>query len=211
MPDNADSRSIRGNGYRHCEIFIQKKESIFVCSFHFRSKKPTDDLQVNMPDPIWKLFGYGRLWSQNLAGSYIPDPHPIRFRSSKEGPDHIVQNRAGSDLDGPVRFWPNASGPEASQSARITGPGSSRTQPARYQFPTLRLLVAFFHTRPCMITLRKTRPDPTWFWLTGTYFGQTDPVRKQAGVQESSGPLLANAAEPIRIGCESDAARLPSI
>ena len=54
-------------------------------------------------------------------------PYPIRFRSSKEGPDHTEQNRAGSD---PVRFWPNASGPEASRCARLIGPGSSRTQPA---------------------------------------------------------------------------------
>ena len=33
-----------------------------------------------------------------------------------------------------------------------------------------------------------------------------DPVRKQAGVQEPSGPLLANASQLIRIGCESDLA-----
>ena len=39
-------------------------------------------------------------------------------------------------------------------------------------------------------------------------FGQTDPVQKQAGVQESSGPLLANAFKPIRTGCESDPAFL---
>ena len=31
-------------------------------------------------------------------------PHPFRFRSSKEGPDHIVLNRSRSDLDGLVRF-----------------------------------------------------------------------------------------------------------
>ena len=77
-----------------------------------------------------------------------------------------MQIRAGTDLDGPVRFWPNASGPEASQCARLIGHGSGGTQPAGYQFPTLRLLVAFFHTRPCMVKLRKTSPDPTWFWLT---------------------------------------------
>ena len=39
-------------------------------------------------------------------------------------------------------------------------------------------------------------------------FGQTDPVRKQAGVQESSGPLLANASKLIRTGCKSDPACL---
>ena len=52
-------------------------------------------------------------------------PHPILFRSSKEGPDHTVQNRAGFD---PVRFWPNASSPEASRCSRLIGPGSSRIQ-----------------------------------------------------------------------------------
>ena len=40
-------------------------------------------------------------------------PHLIRFLSSKEGPDHIVQNQSGSDLDYLVRFWPIASGLEA--------------------------------------------------------------------------------------------------
>ena len=54
--------------------------------------------------------------------------------------DHTVQNRPGSDLDGLVRVWPNASG-----------------------------------------------LDPIWIALSG--FGQTHPVWKQAGMQESSGPV----------------------
>ena len=54
--------------------------------------------------------------------------HPtsrIRFSSvfSKEGMDHIVQIRPGSDLDGMVRVWPNTSGLEASRCAGIIGPG----------------------------------------------------------------------------------------
>ena len=40
------------------------------------------------------------------AGSNFP--HLIRFHFSKEGLDNIVQNRPGSDLDGLVRFGPNA-------------------------------------------------------------------------------------------------------
>ena len=36
--------------------------------------------------------------------------------------------------------------------------------------------------------------------MTVSGFGQTDPVRKLASVKESSGPLLANASELIRIG-----------
>ena len=62
--------------------------------------------------------------------------HPVRFHSCKASPDHIAQNRSGSDPDGLVRFWPNGSGPEASRCARIIGPGSAA---ARYQFPTFRL------------------------------------------------------------------------
>ena len=37
--------------------------------------------------------------------------YPIRFRSSKDGLDQIVQNWPESDLGGLVRFWPNGSGP----------------------------------------------------------------------------------------------------
>ena len=66
---------------------------------------------VNKPDLIRKRFGYGQLWplwppsNRNRAGSDFP--HPIWFRFSKESPDHIVQNRPGSDPHGLVRFWPN--------------------------------------------------------------------------------------------------------
>jgi len=48
--------------------------------------------------------------------------HPIQLHSSEEGPDQHVENWHGSDLDGLVRFWPNTSGPEASQCARIIKP-----------------------------------------------------------------------------------------
>ena len=94
------------------------------------------------------------------AGSDFP--HLIRFRSSKEGPDHIVQNRPGSDLNGLVRFGPNASGPEAVLYARIIGPGTGRTQldlPATSS--RLSDSVVFFHRRP--ESLLKTCPDPIGF------------------------------------------------
>ena len=42
---------------------------------------------------------------------------------SKEGMDHTVQNRPGSDLGGLVRVWPNTSVPEASRFAGIIGTG----------------------------------------------------------------------------------------
>ena len=104
------------------------------------------------------------------------------------------------NLDGLVRVWPNASGLEASRCARIIGPRYGRTQPKRYQFVTFRLGCVLPQT--VRIILCKTSLDPIWFWLTVSSFGQKDPVRKQAGVLESSGPVLANASEPIRTGCE---------
>ena len=55
------------------------------------------------------------------AGSDFP--HPFQLRFSKEGMDHVVQNRPGSDLDGLVRVWLNTSGLEASRCAGITWPG----------------------------------------------------------------------------------------
>ena len=55
------------------------------------------------------------------AGSNFP--HPFQLHFSKEGMDHIMQNRPGYDLDGLVRVWPNTSGLEASWCAGIIWPG----------------------------------------------------------------------------------------
>ena len=63
--------------------------------------------------------------------------HPFLVRFSKEGLDHIVQNRPGSHL---VRLWPNASGLEASRCAGIIWPGF-------WQDADSRLLVSHFKTR----------------------------------------------------------------
>ena len=82
---------------------------------------------------------------------------------------------------------------------------AGRNRPAT-SFP-LSDSVPFFHRRSRII-LCKTSPAPIYFWLTVSAFGQTDLVRKQANVQESSGPLLASASQPIRTGCESDPACL---
>ena len=109
--------------------------------------------------------------------------------------DHIVQTRPGPELDDLVRVWPNASGlgERWHHRARFLA-GRNRTDTS---FP-LSDSVLFFH--------RKTSQDPFYFWLTVSGFGQTDLVQKQAIVQESSGPFLANASQPIRTGCESDLA-----
>ena len=121
-----------------------------------------------------------------------------------------MKNRPGSAPDGLVRRSPNGSGPEASLCARIMGPGSGRTQPARYQFPPSRLgCVPPHHRRPGSYC---EKPARTRFGSgCVSDFGQSDPARKRAGGQESSGPRLTNVAKPIRIGCESDPARLLGI
>ena len=167
---------------------------------------------VNMPGPIRKRFGYSQLWplrpacnSQNRAGSYMPDPTScIRFSSvfpkkawailCKTDPDPIWMAWSGFGYTHLVR---KRAGVQES-----SGPVSGRTQPACYWFPIFRLSRVLPQTS--WIISYKTSPDPIWFWLIVPGFGQTDPVRKQANVQESSGPLLANAFQPIRTVCESD-------
>ena len=59
---------------------------------------------------LWQVLDSAqqKLGQVTYAGSDFL--HPIQVCSSREGLDHIVQNRPGSDLDGLVRFWPNASG-----------------------------------------------------------------------------------------------------
>ena len=67
------------------------------------------------------------------ATGLLPVSHfQTRFRSSTDVPDNTVQNQPGSDLvlADCVRFWPNGSGPEASQCARIIRPGSGQCLPA---------------------------------------------------------------------------------
>ena len=123
--------------------------------------------------------------------------HPIQFHSSNKVLDQTVQNWPGSKLDGLVRFWLNPSGPQTSQCSRIIRPSSGRMQPACYEFPIFRLGCILPQT--AWIILCKTGLDPVWFWLTVSGAGQMDPVQKQASVEESSGPLLANTFELIWI------------
>ena len=104
---------------------------------------------VNIPDPIQKHFVYGhydqhaaRIRLDCMCQIWLPasDSVPVcLFLGGFKGPGHIVQNQPRSNLDGLARFWPSASGPEASQCVRIIRPGSGRIQTACYQFPTFRL------------------------------------------------------------------------
>ena len=140
------------------------------------------------------------------AGSDFP--HPIQFRFSKEGMDHIVQNRPGSDLDGLIRVWPNTSGLEASWCARTIWPGFWRDA-------TCLLPVSHFQTRfrssstDVRDNIVQNQPGSVLVLADGvSQVCATDPVQKQANVQESSDPLLASVSHPIRTGCESNPACL---
>ena len=129
------------------------------------------------------------------AGSDVPQPFQIHF--FKEGVNHMMQNRPGSELDGLVRVWPNASGLEANRCAGIIGPGF-------WQDATGPLPVPYFQTRFRSSTdvpdnTVQNQPGSDLVRLTVSGVGQTDTGRKQAGVQESSGPLLAIASQPIRV------------
>ena len=69
---------------------------------------------------------------RNLRGALPVSHFQTRFPSSTDVTDNIVQNQPGSDLvlADCVRFWPNGSGPEASQCARIIRPASGQGFPA---------------------------------------------------------------------------------
>ena len=127
-----------------------------------------------MPDPTSRIRFCSVFPKKAWIIFYRTDPDPIWMAWSGFGQTHLVWKQAGVQ--------------------ESSGPVSGRTQPARYQFPTFRLRSVLPQTS--RIILCKTSPDPVWFWLTVSGFGQTDPVRKQAGVQEPSGPLLANQCFP---------------
>ena len=82
-----------------------------------------------------------------------------------------------------------------------------RMQPACHQFA----LSDLDSCRDGPDHIVQNQPGSNGFWLTVSGFGQMDTVRKHAWVQESSGPLLANASEPIRIRCGLDPACLLGI
>ena len=138
------------------------------------------------------------------AGSDFP--HPFQYRFSKEGKDHTAQNRSGSDLGGLVRVWPNTSGLEASRCAGIIWP-------CFWQDATGPLPVSHFQTR-----FRSSRDDPdnivqnqpgSDFVLAVTVsgFGQTDPVRKQSGVQDQNHPTRFWPMLPSRSGPDANRIR----
>ena len=105
--------------------------------------------------------------------------------------DH-VQNQPGNQSRWPGQVLAKHICLETSWCAGIIGPGSGKMQLAHYRFPTFRLCCVLPKT--ALIILCKTSQDPIWIWLTMSGLGQTDPLWKQASLQESLGPLLANTS-----------------
>jgi len=118
------SRAIALKGYvvkDHCEIRCY--HTLLVCVCIYTSNIPASD--IFFPQESGSALATATVQPESYrmvyAGSNVP--HPIQFRFSKEGMDHIVRNRPGSNLDGLVSVWPNASGLEASRCAIILGSG----------------------------------------------------------------------------------------
>ena len=103
---------------------------------HIVQNRPGSDLDglvrvwrnTSGPEVSWCA---GIIWPgfwQDAPGQ-LPVPNFwMRFRSSTDDPDNIVQNQPGSDLvlADCVRFWPDGSGPEGSRCARIIRPASGQ-------------------------------------------------------------------------------------
>ena len=137
--------------------------------------------------------------------SRIRLPASVSAPFSKEGTDHIVQNRPGSDLDGLVRVWPHVSGLEAS-CAGIIWPGF--WQDANGPLPVSHFQTRFRYSRDVPDNIVQNQPgsdlvlaDCVRFWPNGS-----GPEASQCA--KIILPLLAIASQPIRTGCESDPACL---
>jgi len=116
--------------------------------------------------------------SGRIVYAWFDFQHPFQICFSKEGMDHIVlwQNRPGSDLDGLVRVWRNASGLEASRCAGTIGPGFWEDATGPLPVFSLSDSVAIIHSRP------------------GLY------CEKPARIRFSSGRLCQVLAKRIRFG-----------
>ena len=162
---------------------------------------------VNILDPIQKCFGYSQLWpacSQNRAGSYMPDlTSCTRFGSvfpkktwtilCKTDPDPIRMAWSGLGR----RIW-SGSKPMCKNHWALFLEGCN--QPTT-SFP-LSDSVAAFH--------RQSRSHCVKPGLIRFGFGWLCQVltKRIWFRSKPSGLLLANASEPIQIGCKTDPACL---
>ena len=113
----------------------------------------------------------------------LPVSDSVPFFQRRHGPYCAKPTRIRSgwpDQGLAKRIWSRSKPVCRNHLARLL---AGRNRPAT-GFP-LSDSVPFFHRRPGSYCA-KIRPGPIWFWLTVSGFGQTYPVRKQAGVQQSS-------------------------
>ena len=120
-----------------------------------------------------------------------------------------MQKRPRSDLDGLIRFWPNASGPEASQCAKFIRPccwqnATSLPPGSQFQIQLCSSTDGLDHTVQNQAGFNLVLADCVRFWPNGSSLEASQFLL----LQESSGLLLASASEPIQIGCKSDPACL---
>ena len=116
---------------RVCQIRLSASVSVPF----FRRRHGSDRAKPTRIRSGWSGQGFGQthlVWKQAgvqessgpVSGRTQPVSHfQTLFRSSTGVPDNIVQNQPGSDLvlANCVRVWPNGSGPDACQCARISG------------------------------------------------------------------------------------------
>ena len=167
-------------------------------------------LPVNMLDPIRKRFGYGqcasRIGPDSMCQIWLSASISVLF----------FQRRHGSYCAKPTWIW---SGWPGQGLAKCIWSGSKLVcrnhlawflSGCNWPAKLLTFGLTSVHPQITLLILCKTSPDPIYFWLIVSGFGQTDQVWKQAGVQESSSPLLASASRLIRTRCELDPACLLS-
>ena len=167
-----------------------------------------------------------RAESYNYAGSDFPPP--IRFRSAKEDPGHACKT-------GPNPIWTAWSGFSQTHPVRkqVGVQGAYGSVPAECNRPATNFplsdSVAFFTDGPDNIVQNQPKidlvpDDCVRFWsnesgteasleMTHSTGAHNYEINASSGVglprmRESSGPLPANASDPIRIKCESDPACL---
>ena len=97
--------------------------TVHQITIKYLSKHARSDPEVFWLRPVMAIMASVQPGSGQIVYAGSDFPHPFQLCFSKEGMDHIVQNRTGSDLDGLVRVWPNTSGPEASWCPGIIRPG----------------------------------------------------------------------------------------
>ena len=99
-------------------FYPRRTRLLFTCVLgRHPSKRAGSDPEIIWLRPVMAVTACVQPESTRIVYARPDLPHLIQFRFSN------VQNRPGSDLDGLVRVWRNASGLEASRCAEIIGPG----------------------------------------------------------------------------------------